>query len=65
MFRYNANLAKCSLDALSSLAKYLHNECDRSDPVNMPLHNALLHFLNVRFVNIFIIINIIIDLLFM
>ncbi|XP_066917411.1 exportin-4-like isoform X2 [Clytia hemisphaerica] len=48
----NTEVAKCSLDALSSLAKYLHNECDRNDPINLPLHNALLHFLNMVFEHI-------------
>ena len=47
MLRYTSDICKCSLDAISSLAKYLVNECDRAAAENKQLLDALQYFLNV------------------
>lgn len=49
---YGADSAKCSLDALSSLAKYYCNECDKNDESGKILFEALREFLNIVFQHI-------------
>ena len=46
---YGTDVAKCSLDALSSLAKYYFTECDKTQPSSSQLAAALLQFLNIVF----------------
>ena len=46
---FGTDIAKCSLDALSSLSKYFFTECDKTHPSSQQLNQALLQFLNIVF----------------